>query len=67
MLSPNPDAPTFASIANRDGLTQDTLATWLADAHDYPAVMEFNLSPAQGEMIAQHMLTLKSADYVPDS
>ncbi|MEO9461876.1 MAG: hypothetical protein ABJ242_03985 [Marinomonas sp.] len=67
MLSPNPDAPTFASIANREGLTKDTLTTWLVDAHDYPAVMEFDLTPAQGHMIAQHMLTLKSPNYVPDN
>ncbi|MEM8725143.1 MAG: hypothetical protein AAGE86_06450 [Pseudomonadota bacterium] len=64
-LSPNPNAPTFASIANREGLTQDTLASWLADAHNYPEVMDFDLNADQVEVIAQHMLTLRSEDYVP--
>ncbi len=64
-LSPNPAAPTFASIANREGLNAEMMARWLADAHNYPEVMDFDLNAAQVEVIAQHMLTLRSADYVP--
>jgi len=64
-LSPNPSAPTFASIANREGLSEETLADWLADAHNYPEVMDFDLDPDHVEIIAKHMLTLRSEDYQP--
>ncbi len=63
--SPNPSAPTFASIANREGLSEDTLASWLADAHNYPEVMDFDLTADQVEMVAEHMLTLRKDDYRP--
>ena len=64
-ISPNPMAPTFASIANREGLTETTLGTWLRDAHNYPEMMDFDLSPEQAEMIAAHMLTLRDPRYKP--
>lgn len=63
--SPNPDAPTFAAIANREGLSERSLTDWLVSAHNYPSVMEFDLSPEQGEMIAQHMLSLQNEGYRP--
>lgn len=67
-LSPNPASPPFADIANRDGLTRDTLITWLRDAHNYPEVMDFDLDPPQVEEIAEYILTLRSKDYrrIPD-
>lgn len=64
-LSPNPMAPTFASIANREGLDETSLASWLTDAHNYPEVMDFDLDADQVELIAEHMLSLRSSDYVP--
>ncbi|TRD11306.1 hypothetical protein FGU71_05225 [Erythrobacter insulae] len=63
--SPNPKAPTFASIANREGLTRETLAPWLLDAHNYPEQMDFELSPGEAKQIADYMLTLQSEDYRP--
>lgn len=65
-FSPNPDAPTFESIANREGLSDDTLADWLKDAHNYPEVMDFDLEPDQVEEIARYMITLRREDYEPD-
>lgn len=67
-ISPNPLSPAFAAIANRDGLTRESLASWLRDAHNYPEEMDFGLSSGQIEMIADHMLTLRSAEYkrLPD-
>lgn len=62
-LSPNPGAPSFEAIANREGLSEETLDTWLKDAHNYPDVMDFDLSPAQAEEIAQYMITLRRGDY----
>ena len=64
-LSPNPQAPAFEAIVNRPGLSEDTLADWLSDAHNYPEVMDFDLEPRHIEWIAEHMLTLKREDYAP--
>ena len=65
-LSPNPESPSFAAIANREGLTEETLASWLFDAHNYPEQMDFDLSREQAQQIADYMITLRRADYVPD-
>lgn len=62
-LSPNPQAPRWADIANQHGLSEETLASWLADAHNYPEMMDFDLDPDQVKAIAQYMLTLRSEDY----
>lgn len=65
-LSPNPNSPSFAAIANRPGLSEKTLADWLAEAHNYPEDMDFTLTRAQVEQIAAYMVTLRHAGYVPD-
>ena len=64
-LSPNPQAPGFEAIANRTGITDETLGEWLADAHNYPEVMDFDLDADQVDQIAVYMLTLRRADYQP--
>ncbi|QIQ87427.1 c-type cytochrome [Erythrobacter sp.] len=64
-LSPNPQSPTFEAIANRQGLSEDTLGDWLADAHNYPEMMDFDLTRAQVDQIAAYMVTLRREDYVP--
>lgn len=63
--SPNPHSPTFADIANRHGLTQQSLATWLRDAHNYPEEMDFDLTREQVDALAAHMMTLKDKGYQP--
>lgn len=63
-LSPNPQAPRWADIANQHGLDRETLTNWLADAHNYPEMMDFDLDPDQVEMIADYMLTLRSQGYI---
>jgi len=65
-LSPNPNAPSFESIANREGLTERTLARWLTDAHSYPEAMDFDLEPKHVKRIADYMITLRRPDYVPE-
>ncbi|WP_162290997.1 cytochrome c [Erythrobacter colymbi] len=65
-LSPNPRSPSFAAIANRPGLSEASLAAWLAEAHNYPEDMDFTLTPAQTRQIAAYMVTLREAGYVPD-
>ena len=62
-LSPSPQAPRWVDIANREGLNEDTLASWLRDAHNYPEMMDFDLDGDQVDMIAEYMLTLRSAEY----
>ena len=62
-LSPNPAAPTFAEIANREGVTEETLQTYLTDAHNYPLVMDFDLDPEQAAELAHYILSLKDEDY----
>ncbi len=66
-LSPNPAAPSFAAIANRRGLSETSLADWLANAHRYPEDMDFTLTRAQIDQIARYMVTLRDAGYVPDA
>jgi len=65
-LSPNPASPSFAAIANRRGLSEKSLADWLAEAHNYPEDMDFTLTRAQIDQIAAYMVTLRNAGYVPD-
>ena len=65
-LSPNPHAPSFESIANREGLTERTLARWLTDAHNYPEAMDFDLEPKHVKQIADYMITLRREDYEPE-
>ena len=62
-LSPNPLAPRWVDIANRPDLSEASLASWLADAHNYPEEMDFDLDPDQVDLIAGYMLTLRSPDY----
>jgi len=64
-LSPNPEAPGFDAIANREGLSDETLSTWLIDAHNYPEIMEFELDEAEARKVADYMLTLRDAQYRP--
>ena len=65
-LSPKPASPSFAAIANRRGLSEASLADWLAEAHNYPEDMDFTLTRPQINQIARYMVTLRDAGYVPD-
>ncbi|MBX7493570.1 hypothetical protein K3163_10155 [Qipengyuania sp. 1NDW9] len=62
-ISPNPQAPGFADIANSPGLTRETLVTFLSDAHNYPMQMDVDLVEEDIEVIADYMMTLQSDDY----
>ncbi|MEM7689462.1 MAG: hypothetical protein AAF291_10615 [Pseudomonadota bacterium] len=64
-LSPNPQAPSFEAIANSAGLTGQSLTRWLIDAHNYPELMEFELSEAEAREVAAYMVTLQREDYEP--
>ncbi len=61
-LSPNVDAPAFADIAQRPGLTDQTLSAWLRDAHNYPEEMDFDLDSPQVDDLAAYILALRDGD-----
>ena len=62
-ISPNPAVPSFEAIANRTGVNDATLSQWLADAHNYPEDMDFDLTSEQIDQIAAYMVTLRRDDY----
>ncbi|RJY09020.1 c-type cytochrome [Aurantiacibacter aquimixticola] len=64
-LSPNPAAPEFPRIANARGLTRDSLANWLTEAHNYPEQMDFYLDEEEVETLSAYILTLRREDYHP--
>ena len=64
-LSVNPKAPDFEAIANRNNLTEASLAEWLSNAHNYPEDMDFDLTEEQVDQIAVYMVTLRRDDYEP--
>ena len=66
-LSPNPKAPAFVQIANRTGLTDETLSYWLRSAHNYPEAMDFELDDARVEELTAYILTLREDGYKPPS
>lgn len=60
--SPNPRAPAFRDIVNRPGMTPETLATWLRDAHNYPAEMGFYLEPHKIDSLVAYMVRQRSGE-----
>jgi len=63
--SPNPEAPPWDDIANRPGVTADTFATFLSDAHNYPAAMDFTVERGAIRDLAAYLLTLRKPGYRP--
>lgn len=61
--SPNPNSPPFPAIANQEGLTSETLTTWLRGAHNYPREMDFYLQEQQADALVAYMLTLRDPNY----
>lgn len=65
LASPNPAAPSFVAVANMEGVTPNTLAAFLRDAHNYPDEMKMTLSEAEVEAITGYVLTLRDPTYRP--
>lgn len=63
--SPNPESPPFEDVANRQGLTSDTLRQYLRDAHNYPDAMQFRIDRAQVRDLSAYIVTLKRPGYKP--
>lgn len=49
--------PSFASVANRAGLTANDLRTWLAEPHD--PMPDFQLTADQYEDLVAHIMSLR--------
>ena len=64
-FSPNPNAPPFPAIVNQQGLTNDTLSSWLRDAHNYPSEMQFQLEASKIDDLVDYMLSLSDSSYRP--
>lgn len=63
--SPNPEAPPFEDIANRPGVTAETLQAFLRDSHNFPAAMNFSVEDAELGELADYIATLRKAGYRP--
>ena len=64
-VSPDPNAPPFAAIVNQQGVTRNTLAAWLRNAHNYPDEMKFTLERRNVDDLAAYMLTLRDPNFRP--
>ena len=64
-VSPNPQAPPFADIAGKPGVTRETLRRFLQDSHNFPAPMNFRISPDAARDLAAYLATLREADHAP--
>src|SRR5690242_1459272 len=65
-VSPNPSAPPFARVVNQEGVTSNTLAAWLRNAHNYPSEMKFTLDGRKVDDLVAYMLTLRDPNYRPE-
>ena len=63
--SPNPESPSFQDIANRPGVTPETMRQFLRSSHNFPAAMNFRIQDSQIRDLADYILTLKKAGYRP--
>lgn len=59
-FSPNPQAPPWEDVVNKEGLTPDTLTWWLRHSHNFPEIMNFEIEDAQVDALAAYMLTLRA-------
>ena len=60
--SPNPAAPTFVAIANRPGMDRQGLSNWLAEGHDYPDQMYFEIPAEHIDELVAYVVTLKAQE-----
>jgi hypothetical protein len=50
-------------IVNQEGLTAQTLASWLKGAHNYPREMDFALKQHEVDTLVSYMITLRDPNY----
>ncbi|KAB2917101.1 MAG: cytochrome c [Hyphomicrobiaceae bacterium] len=57
LASPNPDAPSFASVANTPGMTATALHVWLHTSH--PTMPNLILEPDTVDDVVAYILSLR--------
>ena len=57
------EAPAFPVVANQEGVTAETLSTWLKGAHNYPREMDFSLQEGEVNALVAYLLTLKDPNF----
>ena len=57
--SPNPSAPPFRAIVNRQGASEETISAVLRGPHNVPRAMDFWISEREADAIIAYMLTLR--------
>ncbi len=60
-FSPNPDAPAWEDVVNKEGLTAETVTYWLRHSHNFPEIMNFEIADDQVDALAAYMLTLRDS------
>ena len=57
LASPNPDAPSFTSVANTPGMTATALYVWLHTSH--PTMPNFIIEPDTADDLVAYILSLR--------
>ena len=63
--SPVSAAPTFVAIANRPGIDRSTLSNWLAEGHNYPDEMYFEIPAEHIDELVAYVVILKIQEPAP--
>ena len=61
-VSPNPRAPTFATLAHAPGIGVADMTTHMHDTHNMPEAMTFEIAPEDADELAAYIVSLKTAD-----
>lgn len=56
---PNPQAPSFVTVANEMGFTKNTLREFFRDGHETPAAMSIELDEEDAEAMAVYIMSLR--------
>ncbi|RYE61478.1 MAG: hypothetical protein EOO82_01760 [Oxalobacteraceae bacterium] len=59
------DAPTFMSVANRPGMTRDSLNGWMREHDNYPRAMYFEIPAEHIDDVVSYVLTLQAESDLP--
>jgi mono/diheme cytochrome c family protein len=57
-ISPNPDAPSFQSVADTRGMTARALAVWMQTSH--PTMPNLVIKPDDMDNVIAYIMSLKS-------
>lgn len=58
-VSPNPQAPGFAAVAEEMGFTKASLREFFLDRHDFPGMMSIVLEEEEADMVTAYIMSLR--------